>query len=46
MPLRQDDIDVRVQSAQLIEHGIAIHHRQEEIQDHEADVFSDLLVNP
>ncbi len=44
-PAAEYDIDVRIQRAQLIEHCIAIHDWQEEIENDEPDVPADLLIN-
>src|SRR5688572_25987275 len=41
----QHDRHVRVQAAELVEDRIAIHYREEEIQDDQGNLLADLLVN-
>src|SRR5437764_4673228 len=41
----ENDGDLRIQSAQFIEDGVAIHHGKKEIEDHEAYLLRNLLVD-
>src|SRR5438874_788500 len=39
----QHDVNARAERLQFLEHSISIHHRQEEVQDDQADLAMDLL---
>src|SRR5438477_1735422 len=41
----ENDGDLRIQGAQFIEDGVAIHDGEEEIEDHEAYLLRNLLVD-
>src|SRR5205807_6556890 len=41
----QYDIDLRIERAQLLEHRVAINHRQKVIENHQADFLAHALVN-
>src|SRR5213082_1080162 len=41
----QDDGNLRIQGAQFIEDGVAIHHGKKEIENHEAYLLRNLLVD-
>ena len=41
----QNHGNVRVQRAELVENRVAVHDREEKIEDDQTDLFADLLVN-
>ena len=44
-PLLRTTFTFGIERSQLVEDRVAVHHRQEEIENDEADLFADLLVN-